>query len=405
MRVRMNSQGAASRQDRAGTDVSAPHHGIRYSDSLGTWLVTGYPEAEQIMLDDRFRHAPPPRWASADARTSPAARITKLLENNLVTLQTGEKHRRQRRAMSRMFSRAAVERLRPRCAELVASHLGIGRGTVPIDLLSQVTEPVMRALMADLIGLPGSSRQRFDELAHRASLINGYGSDHWSEAALTDVVTAFADLSALVRETCDARRSAPADDLITAFVQAPGSASLSHDEIVVNTWVLYLTGIRITGYLAAASVYFLLSRQDLLARAREDPDLVPGLVQETLRFAPSAVEPTPRIALEDVPVAGVTIRAGETVRIYYLDTNRDPRKFDRPDRFDPLRRDGRAQTFYVGPHFCVGAQVATVMAEETCRAVAARTGGVSLAEEPRFERSQNSPVMLGVEKLLITIGQ
>jgi cytochrome P450 len=273
-----------------------------------------------------------------------------------------------------------------------------------LELLTDLTEPLLKAVMATVLGLPEADRADFDHWAHAASKINEYGTPHWSDAASAQVDLAFTNMTEILDRVTAQRRRAPRDDLISHFVGADGDqAAIGSDEILVNCWVLYLTGIRITGYLVAASAYFLLSRPTILDQVRDDPELVSGLVTEALRYAPSALEPTPRTALRDVDVNGQVIRRGDSVRIYFLDTNRDAKKFSDPQVFRPERSEARPLTFYVGPHFCVGAHIATVAAEEVCRAFADPVRELAIEEKPVFRRSENSPIMLGVEEFHLTV--
>src|SRR5262249_10187715 len=148
--------------------------------------------------------------------------------------------------------------------------------------------------------------------------INDYGTPSWSDSVSADVEAAFTNLAGTLARIAKSRRTHPVGDLLSHVADDPDpGARLGTDESLVNCWVLFLTGIRLTGYLVATSAYFLLSRPGVLDGVRRDATLVPGLVNETLRYAPSAVEPTPRVAVADVEINDRVIRRGQTVRIYF----------------------------------------------------------------------------------------
>jgi cytochrome P450 len=123
-----------------------------------------------------------------------------------------------------------------------------------------------------------------------------------------------------------------------------------------------------------------LSRAGSTAPGRDDwdLDLIPGVVEESLRFEPAAAV-VDRYATRDVTLAGTGIGAGDLVRVSLTGANRDPAVFPDPDRFD-ARRPGAARhlAFARGPHFCIGAHLARLEAVTALTALRAALPGLRL---------------------------
>src|SRR5205085_5853134 len=108
---------------------------------------------------------------------------------------------------------------------------------------------------------------------------------------------------------------------------------------------------------------------------------LPSAMEEMLRFIPFRKGVgIHRVALEDVELSGVTIRAGDIVHVSYLTANRDPRKFDRPDELDLDREKPQHMTFGWGGHHCLGAPLAFVEMELALRTLLERFPDLRLAK-------------------------
>jgi cytochrome P450 len=160
------------------------------------------------------------------------------------------------------------------------------------------------------------------------------------------------------------RRAAPADDLMTALIEARDE----HDRPSELELIDMCNGLLVAGHETTAShlpnsVHVLLARPERLAELRADLDLTPAAVEELMRFVPLSYGPGfPRYATEDVEVGGVLVSAGEPVVVDFASANRDPRQFKNPDE---LRFD-RTENPHLG--FGHGAQ----LARSNCRKACAR---------------------------------
>jgi len=175
------------------------------------------------------------------------------------------------------------------------------------------------------------------------------------------------------------RRGSTGQDVTSLLGAAVGRDELSVDEAVGVAVLIQIGGEAVTNN-SGQMFYLLLTRPELLARLRTEPALRPGAVDELLRYIPhrSAVGLS-RIALEDVLIKGVRIKAGEPVYVSYLAANRDPDVFPDPDRIDIERSPNPHVAFGHGPHYCPGGILARMEAELLVQVLLDRLPGLRLA--------------------------
>jgi cytochrome P450 len=138
---------------------------------------------------------------------------------------------------------------------------------------------------------------------------------------------------------------------------------LTDDQIVSNAAVLLFGGIETTEGMIANAFYLLLTNPEVFKIVHSKPDLLPVVIEETLRLEPAA-SVVDRYAVRDVRLGGAAIQAGDLVRVSLSGANRDPDTFANPDAFDPFRPNLRSHvTFAQGPHVCLGLHLARLEAQ------------------------------------------
>ena len=135
----------------------------------------------------------------------------------------------------------------------------------------------------------------------------------------------------------------------------------SEEELYSMFVILQIGGHETTTNLIANGMLALLQHPDQLEMLCADPALIEDAVEEMLRFY-CPIQTTGRIAIDDMELAGQSIRKGQLVQFVLGAANRDPAKFANPDRFDITRKDNRHLAFAIGPHFCIGAALARLEA-------------------------------------------
>lgn len=255
--------------------------------------------------------------------------------------------------MSKAFTRNRVEGLRP-SIEAVATRLAdaMERSGPPADLVADFAYPFSVTVICELLGVPTADRERFGVWADSVLSTSVYTAEE--AASLQDELARY--LAALVAK----RRAHPRDDLLSDLVAARDNGDkLTESELVFMGTTLLIAGHETTASAIPNFVHTLLGHPDLLERLRADPTALPGAVEELMRYVPAtAVDGFTRVATEDVPLAGTTIRAGETVIPSMGAANRDPRVFDHADTLDITRSPNPHLGFGAGVHHCLGAPLA-----------------------------------------------
>jgi cytochrome P450 len=201
-----------------------------------------------------------------------------------------------------------------------------------------------------------------------------------------------------------AKRARPADDMVSAMIEGRDSGdSLDERELIAMLFLLLVAGHETTTNLIASGTLALLTSPAELERLRSDPSLLPGAVEELLRYANPLNHATDRFTLEPVEIGGVTIPAREWVLCVTSSANRDPDRFGDPDRLDVGRDAGGHVAFGHGIHYCLGAPLARLEGEVAFGALLARFPGLSLAADPSSLRWRPSSLIHGLETLPVRL--
>ncbi|MCO1653999.1 cytochrome P450 family protein [Pseudonocardia humida] len=358
------------------TDPPGVHGRARERSTVARLLIPGMPmhavlrheHARAVLADPRFE-------LSGIQYQRP--RVDAELEPYLRSLQEmdGAEHARLRGLVAPAFGPRAADRARPRIRRIVDGLLDSATGRVtasdPVDLVTALARPLPMAVICELVGIPEADRPRWH--SYGEVFATGQGG------RLGEIIPEFvADAKAAVAH----RRADPGDDLLSDLVRArtDDGDRLTDVEVVGLVWQVVLGGQTPT-HLVANGVAQLLRHPDQLAALRADPELMPGAVEELMRWCGPQLLSFPRYAREDAEIDGVPIAAGEAVVASIVAANRDPRAFDEPETLDVTRRPGRAAHlgFAHGPHFCLGAGLARAQAEVAIAALLERSPGLALA--------------------------
>ena len=332
---------------------------VHWAPELDAFLVLSYDLAFSILRG--------PEW-SVDPRNSPALASSMSagpapdLWTKTLLFMDPPGHTRLRGLVNRSFSPKAVEALRPRVASVVEAALGDLAGRSQAELLDQLGYPVPLAVISELldVGVEGAATLR-EETPALTAILEMDPDPKTIESSLAAAMRVMMLLVPLVAE----RRAQPGIDLLSQLAAACDDArQLEVDELMVTCMLLLAAGHETTANLVGNGTLALLRHPDQLELLRRRPELGRSAVEELLRFD-SPVQLTARIALEDVQLAGHTVRKGEQALVLLGAANRDPRQFQDPDCLDITRSGARHLAFGSGAHFCLGASLARLEAEET----------------------------------------
>ncbi|MEW2549310.1 cytochrome P450 [Streptomyces sp. NPDC047002] len=383
--ARMNATGAVHR-------AVLPH-------GAPAWLITGYAEARAALTDARLAKLGPSSGAFARKLPEDVARG---IHSHLLYLDPPD-HTRLRRLVTTAFTRRRVERLEPYVRDLTARLLDrLGEeaeeGGV-VDLVTRYAYPLPMGVIGTLLGVPEGRQADFH--AWTAPLMSpevvGYDAYVASAVPLLD----------LLRELIARKRAHPADDLLSALVQArDGADRLSEDELTSMAYLLVLAGHETTVNLITNTVLALLTHPDRLTalrRAPEPSEAAERVVEEALRHDGSSQTTMPARTTADVRIGGTTIPAGDLVFVSLLAANRDPARFSEPDRFDPDRGDRGHLAFGHGIHHCLGASLARLEARVAVSGLVTRFPGLRLAVHRRALTRTPSVTMNALDSLPVLL--
>src|SRR5580692_1414544 len=282
-------------------------------------------------------------------------------------------HTRLRRLVSKAFTPRTIARLEPRIRVITGELLTAAGPAGHLEVVSQLAYPLPVRIISEMLGVPVEDHPRFAgwsaRLAH--SLQPGFGSspeETLSRAAAAQ--SASDEFAGYFRGLIATRRAHPADDLLTAMVQAEDNGEmLTEDELIATCVLLLVAGHETTVGLISNAVLALLRNPDQLALLQADPSLAGGAVEETLRYD-APVQMTARVAVGDLPVGAVTASDGALVLLLLAAAGRDPAMYADPDRFDIRRGASNHLAFAAGPHFCLGAPLARLEATIAVQAFA-----------------------------------
>jgi cytochrome P450 len=260
-----------------------------------------------------------------------------------------------RRVARDPFLPAHVATMEPAILAVVTELLDALEGRERVDLALEFAEPLPVRIISDMLGMPRVDQSRVSHWCHTMfERDNGIPTPASWEAgyALRDY------LSAMLVE----RRAKPTDDLMGHIVGARvDDVPLTDREIIGMTVFLYVAGNETTSMLLGNALWLLDQDPDLRARLRDDPSLIPGALEEILRFE-APVTHQARMTTRDVEVNGIVIPKGKKVLLMYASGNRDDAAFPDAALLDIDRPGGRHLSFGEGIHFCLGAPLARLEA-------------------------------------------
>jgi cytochrome P450 family 142 subfamily A polypeptide 1 len=270
-------------------------------------------------------------------------------ESNMIAFDDPE-HLEQRRLVSRRFTPRAVLQdeafIQSRIDELLDAVAAQGRLEVVHDLAGQLPS----RLTADLLGFP---EERWEDIKSWSERLMRTDAITRDQDALMGVMSAIMEFNPLLEEVAAERTGCPADDLISVWAAA-GMDPLS---MMHETGLFIAGGAETTRTAIARGLAVLAEHPDQWEAAAADASLVPGLVEEVIRWV-TPLNNMFRRVLTDDHIGEQPVRAGDRVMLVYPSANRDEAVFDEPFRFD-IRRDPNPHlAFGQGTHFCVGANLA-----------------------------------------------
>ncbi|WP_392674739.1 cytochrome P450 [Streptomyces sp. LN785] len=369
----------------------------------GSYLVGTYHEIAALLHDPRIssdlrnRKDPDPDMALARSDDVPPAFIG----------VDDPEHDRLRRLAMRPFgpphSPGRIDALHGDITRIAEELIRSFRDKGRIDLVEDFAYPLPVTVICGLLGVPREDVERVR--AWTNAVIAGFdptpGDD--PEQRRKAAQEARSAMATYLGDLAEDRRRHPTGDMLSALANDEGpEGRLTRPELMATAVLLLIAGHETTVNLITNGMLTLFRHPEVMEQLRAAPELMPRAVEELLRYEPPVQFLPQRSPLTDIDVAGITVPRGSALILVLASGNRDPRRFDDPDRFDPMRKDNQHFGFGSGIHNCFGAPLARIEAQIALDALLRGLDGTRLIEDPPPYR--RSPVLRGPRHLLIGCG-
>jgi pimeloyl-[acyl-carrier protein] synthase len=368
-----------------------------------TWFLTRYDDAVMLLRDPRFGHG-----SGIGNYTGPETqRALWEMQSHWMLVRNPPDHTRLRGLVHKAFTPRVIEALRGRVEQTANDLIDAVESKRSMDLIADFAFPLPVAVISQMLGVPASEQEMFKDWAR--DLAGTLDIDDRAEtydrgSKATEEISAY--LKTLIAE----RRRNPKDDLMSALIAAEEQGDrLSEPELIANLILLLVAGHETTQNLIGNGTLALLrhpDQLDMLRRAVQDANgsaatlpLMKTAVEELLRYD-SPVQFTSRVALEDIEIDGQVIPRGSSVGTMLGSANRDPARFNDPNRLDITRAENPHMAFGNGIHYCLGAPLARMEGGIAFATLLRRLPKLALATDtPEY---RDTYVLRGLKSLPLT---
>lgn len=324
---------------------------------MGFWFVSRHAEVSALLRDARLSVAD--RNLAAGPMRDQFEKLVSDAPVKLVTMMDSDPpdHTRLRSLVGKVFTPRSIAALEPMVTELVDESLDRIADAGSVNLIDALAFPLPFAVISAMLGMPDTDPKRLLELTETLIVALEPVTD---PDVMSSIAKAEVELSAMMQEIITWKRKNPADDLLTALIQAEQNGDfLSDDELVGQVLLLYIAGHHTTVNLIGNGVAALLRHPDQLALLRSNPDLIGNAVEEFLRYD-SPTHQTRRITLAPYQIADREIPTGAMIIACLGAANRDERMFGADAEVLRLDREQARHhvSFSAGAHHCLGSALA-----------------------------------------------
>ena len=384
---------AELRKDGPFTPAEAPNLLTGETDAF--FAVTRYAELVEIS-----RH--PQDFCSGNGSTSIADMPAEALEffGSFISMDD-PRHARQRGIVARSFTprrlQGVLDSVETICAEVIDDMCEQGE----VDLVEAISQPFPLLVICDMMGIP---RSEFQTVLHATNVILGAGDPDMVDGR-DDIIAALfeagMELTGLMNELAEYRRSHPTDDLTSALVHTEvGGDMLAPNEIAPFFILLAVAGNDTTRTATSIGMHLLAQNPAQRRIWQDDLDGVSATAVDEIVQVASPVTFMRRTVTRDLTMSGHDFHEGDKLVLFYGAANRDPLVFDDPDRFD-VRRDPNPHVGFggPGPHFCLGAHLARRELSVIFRQLFTRLPDIEVSGEPVHLEALGVPLVGGIKHL------
>ncbi|RMG91567.1 MAG: cytochrome P450, partial [Chloroflexi bacterium] len=371
-----------------------PIYAHKDPDGRTIWYITRYEDIVEVLKDnDRFVKDIRNTWPPEKQTRQHTPTLQQLINRNMLFADPPD-HTRLRHLVSLAFTPRRVEAMRPRIEAIAHALLDKVANQQQMELIADFALPLPFIVITDMLGIPTEDRE---QVSVWSQAIISPGSRGLTYGERKRRVKAFVQY---LQQLFADRRQQPQDDLITALVEAESEGDrLTEAELSSMVALLLVTGYETTVNLIGNGTLALLQHPAQLAEIQANPELLPGAVEELLRFDGPVETSTTRWVRQDCTFKGYQMRRGDIVRVVLSSANRDEAVFERPNVLDIYRQDNRHLAFGLGIHYCLGAPLARLEGVVALGTLFGRFPTLRLAVPPEKLVWRSGVLFRGLEQL------
>jgi cytochrome P450 family 142 subfamily A polypeptide 1 len=307
-------------------------------------------------------------------------------------------HVRRRRLVSAGFTprrvREMEDHIRAICDRVIDAVCEQGS----CDFVRDIAAPLPLAVIGDMLGVADGDRD--DLLRWSEEMLQSQGS--LTQEAMERAAQAFVEYTAYMDPVlADRQASGQDDDLVGVLANAVVDGDrLDHDSLIHETLLILVGGDETTRHVITGGMLALQEHPAQRDQLRDDASLIPGAVEEMLRWV-TPIKNMARTITRDVEVGGRELHEGDEVLLLYPSANRDAEIFDDPDAFDITRSPNPHLAFGFGAHFCLGNQLARLELRIMFERLFARLPDLTLAGPGPFPQREANFIS-GIETMPVS---
>ncbi|QOY86453.1 cytochrome P450 [Paludibaculum fermentans] len=353
---------------------------VHWDPFLHAWVVTRYDDVVQVLHKFIANRTPTPELLEAMGAPE-LSEIAEVMVKQMLFMDAAA-HTRIRQLASYAFTPARIKVLRDHIESIAERLVSEMEAKGSFDLIGDFAAPLPAIVTAEMLGVPTSDYRQLKDWSFTFSemLGNFQHNPDRSEA----VLEALRGMIKYFRNAIAVQKEYPTEGLVRSFMDAEADGDrFTEEEIVANCILTMVGGLETTTNLIGSGILTLMRHRDQYERLCQDPSLIPGAVEELLRFE-SPSQHTARLAPADIEMGGKLIKERQAVIAVMGAANRDPERFPNPDELDFTRSPNRHVAFGWGAHFCFGAALARMEAHIAY--------GLLTSRFPNLRRENDAPV-------------
>lgn len=358
-----------------------------YFPDFDIWLVSRFADVTRVVQDKTLVRDAGHFMSDAEREAQRRAENfhdmpyhQRFVQTNMLE-SDGEMHDRLRRLVFREFTPAFVAQQRGMVEGFVNSLIAEVAEKGEVDFIEDFAAHIPGHVIGRVLGVPDEDCPQLRIWSEQVVSYFDINRTAEKKARAEAAVVEFHDYLVTLME---ARRKAPAADVMSSLLASHDAGQMSHDEVIALCMLILMAGHGSTIDVLGSGMHALLRFPDQMQRLRGDPALIHTAIQEMFRFE----SPLPffhRYVTAPCDIAGRAFDPSARIGVLYGAANRDPAAFDQPDRFDVGRSPNRHLAFGGGAHFCLGNHLARLDMEVIFTRLMQRFAKIELVEAPTYK--------------------